>query len=57
MTVYVVLYQIASDMLGYHDMYLDKVTAIEESKRMNESEKGMYYQYFVKVKKLKEENE
>ncbi|AMB18630.1 hypothetical protein BH780_gp047 [Bacillus phage Eldridge] len=52
MKIYLVLYQIASDMFGYHDTFLAEDAAVEESKRMNESEKGKYYHYFVKVKRM-----
>ncbi|AIW03447.1 hypothetical protein CPT_Moonbeam49 [Bacillus phage Moonbeam] len=51
MKIYLVLFQIASDLFGYHNAYVDEVEAMEESKRMNNSEKGKCYHYFVKVKK------
>jgi len=52
MKIYLVIFQLAGDLFGYHNAYDDEIAAINESRRMNESEKGKQYHYFVKVKKL-----
>lgn len=52
MTIYLVLYQISSTMFGYHSTFTDESEALDEVDRMNQTEWGMYYHFFVKVKKI-----
>jgi len=42
-------------MYGYHTLLEDEAAAKKEADKMNQTEWGMYYHFFVKVKKLGED--
>lgn len=54
MRIYLVLYGITETDYGYHDCYTNEKEAIKVAEEMNETEKGMYYDYFVKYKDIKD---
>ena len=54
MRVFLVLYKLSAngEEYGYHDSFVNKEEAIKEMERMNQTEKGMYYEFVVKYKDL-----